>query len=75
MENSKMGKSRKNKETITNQRNNVSYLTQMLFDLKTKSDNIDKLLAHIIEMAAIHSDEIDTGRVKPLAIQNYSLCK
>lgn len=70
-----MGNSRKNKEKTTNNKNNASYMTQMLFEIKTKSDNIDKLLAHIIEMAAIHSEEIDTGRVKPLAIQNYSLCK
>ena len=42
----------------------ASYITQMLMALKSQAASIDWQLAYILEMAAVHSDEIDSGLVK-----------
>ena len=39
----------------------ASYITQMLLALKSQAAGVDWQLAYLIEMAAVHSDEIDSG--------------
>ncbi len=42
----------------------ASYITQMLFELKSQADNLDWQLSYLIQMAAIHARDIDTGQVR-----------
>ena len=48
----------------TKGRKTGSYITQMLVQLKSQADAVDWQLAYMIEMAALHSDQIDCGSVK-----------
>jgi hypothetical protein len=43
----------------------ISHMTQMLNEMRKQAEERDKTLAYFIEMAAVHSADIDMGRVKP----------
>ena len=44
-------------------RKSGSYITQMLLELRSQAEATDWQLAYMIEMAALHSDQIDCGMV------------
>jgi len=47
----------------TRGRKSGSYITQMLLELRSQAEATDWQLAYMIEMAALHSDQIDCGMV------------
>ncbi len=48
----------------TTGRKSGSYITQMLRELRSQAEASDWQLAYMIEMAMLHSDQIDCGMVK-----------